>query len=167
MYTVKAAGSACTLSSDCDSSLPSVSVSQLANCTMLQGEALSFSATLKVTFATQNQTKSIQQRRDGWQWRTRECYWNLWPPTLLQVSSALSNSLQGCVAMEDLRMVWDVLFNTNPQRLRALVAGREQPCDAEEQCVASLFEVRCRSVQAARADHPVIAQDSCIAVLSP
>ena len=40
-------------------------------------------------------------------------------------------------------MVWDVLFNTNPQRLRALVAGREQPCDADEQRVASLFEVRC------------------------
>eukprot|EP00891_Asterochloris_glomerata_P008291 jgi/Astpho2/8291/Aster-01372 len=51
-----------------------------------------------------------------------------------------SGTLKGCVAMEDLRMVWDVLFNTNPERLRALVAGREQPCDADEQHVASLFE---------------------------
>ena len=71
------------------------------------------------------------------------CIGSWWPPSLLRVSSHLSNLLQGCVAMGDLRMVWDVLFSTNPQRLRALVAGREQPCDAEEQCVASLFEVHC------------------------
>lgn len=70
------------------------------------------------------------------------CTRKLWQPNLLQLSSELSNLLQGCVAMEDLRMVWDVLFNTNPERLRALVAGREQPCDADEQHVASLFEVR-------------------------